>query len=244
ENYRGRQQATALGVLGSARAGAGVAAFLIGGILGTYIGWRPAFGLLVLASVLAFMLSFRLKADRGRPDVRIDGVGVLLAAAGILLISFGFNNLNAWGLGLARANAPFNVVGLSPAPIMIVVGLFLGQGFLAWTRRRTAAGHTPLLPLQILESPQERAAVYPMFAVVALEAALNFSVPLYIQIIQGRTPLATAVAMLPFNLTVFFAAVLVVKCYDRFTPRQIGRFGFALCTAALLWLAFVVRNDW
>ncbi|MGE4335031.1 MAG: MFS transporter [Pigmentiphaga sp.] len=244
ENYRGRQQATALGVLGSARAGAGVAAFLIGGILGTYIGWRPAFGLLVLASVLAFMLSFRLKADRGRPDVRIDGVGVLLAAAGILLISFGFNNLNAWGLGLARANAPFNVVGLSPAPIMIVVGLFLGQGFLAWTRRRTAAGHTPLLPLQILESPQERAAVYAMFAVVALEAALNFSVPLYIQIIQGRTPLATAVAMLPFNLTVFFAAVLVVKCYDRFTPRQIGRFGFALCTAALLWLAFVVRNDW
>jgi MFS family permease len=35
DNYRGRQQATALGALGSARAGAGVAAFLIGGILGT-----------------------------------------------------------------------------------------------------------------------------------------------------------------------------------------------------------------
>ena len=32
ENYRGKQQATALGALGSARAGAGVAAFLIGGI--------------------------------------------------------------------------------------------------------------------------------------------------------------------------------------------------------------------
>src|SRR5690606_27487893 len=37
ENYRGRQQATALGTLGSARAGAGVLAFLIGGVLGTYI---------------------------------------------------------------------------------------------------------------------------------------------------------------------------------------------------------------
>ena len=35
ENYRGRQQATAIGALGSARAGAGVLAFVVGGILGT-----------------------------------------------------------------------------------------------------------------------------------------------------------------------------------------------------------------
>ena len=36
ENYKGTQQATAVGALGSARAGAGVAAFTIGGILGTF----------------------------------------------------------------------------------------------------------------------------------------------------------------------------------------------------------------
>ncbi|MGX0982361.1 MFS family permease [Bradyrhizobium japonicum] len=86
--------------------------------------------------------------------------------------------------------------------------------------------------------------MYAMFAVVALEAMLNFSVPLYIQIVQGRTPLATTIAMMPFNLTVFFAAMLIVRFYGRFTPRQIGRYGFILCTVALLWLAFVVRNDW
>jgi MFS family permease len=50
--------------------------------------------------------------------------------------------------------------------------------------------------------------------------------------------------MMPFNLTVFFAAMLVVRLYRRFTPRVIGMAGFALCTIALLWLAFVVRNDW
>lgn len=244
ENYRGTQQASALGALGSARAGAGVAAFLIGGILGTSIGWRPAFGLLMAVSALVFMLSFRLRSDRGRPDVRIDGIGVLLAASAIVLISFGFNNLNAWGIGLARAGAPFSLFGVSPAPAMIVVGVALGQAFLSWTRRRERLDRTPLLPLEVLDSPHERAAVYAMFTVVALEAALNFSVPLYIQIVQGRSPLATAVAMLPFNLTVFFAAMLIVRFYARFTPRQIGRGGFVLCAAALLWLAFVVRNDW
>jgi MFS family permease len=244
ENYRGTQQATALGALGSARAGAGVTAFLVGGVLGTYIGWRPVFGILIVLSVIILLLSFRLKADRGRPEVSIDIVGVVLAAAAILLITFGFNNLNRWGLGPVRSGAPFDLFGLSPAPVMIVLGIVVGQAFVVWTRRRTQAGRTPLLALEVITSSSERAAVISMFAVVALEAMLNFTVPLYIQIVQGRTPLSTAIAMLPFNLSVFFSAMLIVRFYKIWTPRQIGRYGFVVCTVALLWLAFVVRNNW
>jgi predicted MFS family arabinose efflux permease len=244
ENYRGLQQATALGALGSARAGAGVAAFVIGGVLGTFVGWRPAFGILIVLSAVVFFLSFRLKPDHGRPDVAIDIAGVVLAAAAIILISFGFNNLNRWGLGLARTGAPFDIFGLSPAPIFIVVGIALGQAFLVWTRRRQAAGKTPLLALEVIESREERAAVYAMFTVVALEGGLNFMVPLYIQIVQGRSPLDTAIAMMPFNLTVFFTAMLIVRFYDWLTPRQIARFAFILMTVALIWLAFVAKNNW
>ncbi|WP_249144694.1 MFS transporter [Bradyrhizobium lablabi] len=244
ENYAGRQQATAVGALGSARAAAGVLAFIIGGVLGTNIGWRPAFAILIAASAIVFLLSFRLKPDHGRADVQIDLVGVALAASAIILISFGFNNLNRWGLAVATPNAPFDLLGLSPAPVMIVLGIVLGQAFLMWTHRQQAAGKTPLLALEVIDSPEERCAVFALFAVVALEAALNFTVPLYIQIVQGRTPIATAIAMMPFNLTVFFAAMLIVNVYSRLTPRQIGRLGFTLCTIALVWLAFVVRNDW
>jgi predicted MFS family arabinose efflux permease len=243
-NYRGKQQATALGALGSARAAAGVLAFLIGGVLGTFIGWRPAFGILIVMSGVVMALSFRMKPDEGRPDVQIDIIGVVLAALAIIMISFGFNNLNRWGLGIATPGAPFNLFGLSPAPVMIVIGVVLLQSFLIWTRRRQEAGKTPLLDLRVIDSPGERAAVYAMFAVVALEAALNFSVPLYIQIVQGRSPLATAIAMMPFNLSVFFSAMLIVRLYDKLSPRMIGRVGFGLCTIALVWLAWVVRNDW
>jgi len=244
ENYKGTQQATAVGALGSARAGAGVAAFLIGGILGTFVGWRPAFAILIVLAAIVFILSFRLKPDKGRPEVQIDIVGVVLAATAIILISFGFNNLNRWGLVLARPGVPFDLLGASPAPVMILVGIVLGQGFVMWTRRRQESGKTPLLALEVISSSRERAAVYAMFSVVALEAMLNFSVPLYIQIVQGRSPLETAIAMMPFNLTVFFTAMLIVKLYGRLTPQQIGRAGFTICAAALLWLAFVVHNDW
>ncbi|AGT09372.1 MFS transporter [Paracoccus aminophilus] len=244
ENYHGKQQATAIGALGSARAAAGVLAFVIGGVLGTYIGWRPAFGILVVASAAVYFLSFKLKSVPGRAEVKIDIPSVILAAGSIILLSFGFNNLNAWGLILATSNAPFSLLGMSPALVMLIFGAGLGKAFFTWTARITRNGGTPLLPLEIIASPQERAAVYCMFVVVALEAALNFSVPLYIQIVQGNTPLATAIAMMPFNLTVFFAAMLIIRFYDRFTPRQIGQGSFVLCAVALMWLSWVVRNDW
>jgi len=244
DKYRGEQQAAALGVLGAAGAGAAVAAFMIGGILGTYIGWRPAFGILMVLAFVVFILSLRFAADRGHPEVQIDIVGVILAAASIILISLGFNNLTSWGAGFAGPAAPFDLLGVSPAPIMILIGIVLGQAFISWTRRRQANEKTPLLAMDVMNSPQQRAAVYAVFSVGALEAMLNFSMPLYIQIVQGRSPLETAIAMMPFNLSIFIAALLVVKLYDKLTPQQIGRYGFIICAIALLWLAFVVRNDW
>jgi hypothetical protein len=97
-------------------------------VLGTFIGWRPVFGILIVVmAAIVFFLSFRLKEDKGRPEVQIDYIGVVLAAAAIILISFGFNNLNRWGLGFASPGAPFDLAGLSPAPVMIVVGIILLQ---------------------------------------------------------------------------------------------------------------------
>ncbi|HWL02454.1 MAG TPA: MFS transporter [Microbacteriaceae bacterium] len=244
ENYRGRQQAVAIGSLGSARALAGVTAFLLGGTLATFVGWRPVFVVVLVLAVVVFLLSFRLRSDPGNSAIKIDVVAAILIGAGIVALTLGVNNLNNWGLLLAERGAPFDILGLSPAPVLILIGLVLVQAFFLWTRRRTKAGRVPLVSLSVFGSSRERAAVYAMFVVVALEAALNFTVPLYIQIVQGRTPFDTSLAMLPFNLTVFVTAMLVVRVYRRFSPRTIGMFSFGLTTIALVWLAIVVTNNW
>ncbi|MFB4353009.1 MFS transporter [Microbacterium sp. LS_15] len=244
ENYRGGQQATAIGAIGSARAISGVTAFLIGGTLGTLVGWRPLFVIVLAIAVIVFALSFTLRGDRGDASIRIDLVASLLIGAAIVLLTLGFNNLNGWGALAATEAAPFSILGLSPAPVFIVVGIVLGQCFFVWTRRRIARGGVPLIDLRVLESSRERAAVYAMFIVVALEACVNFTIPLYIQIVQGRTPFDTSLAMMPFNLTVFITATLVVRFYRRYPPRVIGMFGFVLTTFALVWLSFVVDNNW
>lgn len=244
ENYRGAQQATAIGAIGSARAISGVTAFLIGGTLGTLVGWRPMFIIVFGIAVIVFAFSFTLRGDRGDASIRIDLVASLLIGAAIVLLTLGFNNLNGWGAIAATDAAPFSVLGLSPAPVFIVVGVVLGQFFFVWTRRRMAEGKVPLIDLSVLDSSKERAAVYAMFIVVALEACVNFTIPLYIQIVQGRTPFDTSLAMMPFNLTVFITATLVVRFYKTYPPRVIGVFGFILTTAALVWLSFVVNNNW
>ena len=244
ENYRGAQQATAVGSLGSARAFSGISAFLIGGTLGTLVGWRPIFLITLGLAVVVFLLSFRLRSDRGNPGIRIDLVASLLIGCAIVLLTLGFNNLNAWGFILAEPGAPFTVLGLSPAPLFVIVGVVLGQAFFLWTRRRMRRGLVPLVDLSVLGRPSERAAVYAMFIIVSMEAAVNFTVPTYIQVVQGRTPFDTSLAMMPFNLTVFLTATLIVRFYRRYSPRAIALFSFALTTAALVWLAFVVTNNW
>ena len=242
-HYRGRQQAKAVGWLGSARAIAGVLAFVIVGFVAA-INWRLAFGLLIVHAAAILLLSFKLKPSVGNPDVKIDVFGVILSAVAIILITFGFNNLRNWGVLLAGPMAPFNVLGVSPAPVMIVIGITFFTAFLYWTHVTARRGGTPLLSLEVVDAPMEWAAVAALFVIVGMEGAINFSVPLYIQIVQGSSAAQTSIAMMPFMLTVFFTAILIVRFYDRFTPRQIAMGAFTLVAAGTAWLAFVVRNDW
>lgn len=242
-HYRGKQQAEAVGWLGSARAIAGVLAFVIVGFV-AMINWRLAFALLIVHSVAILVLSRKLKASEPNPNVKIDVVGVILAAVAIIFITFGFNNVRNWGLLLASPSAPTDLLGVSPAPILIILGVVIGAAFFVWTHRRVARGQTPLLALQVVDSPREWATVIALFAIVATEAAINFSVPLYIQIVQGRSSMATSIAMMPFMLTVFFTAILIVRLYSRFSPRTIARIAFMLVIVGTIWLAFVARNDW
>jgi len=243
-NYQGREQAFALGAIAGAAPIAGALAFFIAGFLGATLGWRYSFGILCFLAAAVVIVSFRLKPVPRQPGVRIDVVGAVLAAVAIALISFGFNNLNVWGLVLAKPAAPFSLVGLSPAPFMVVLGIVLAQAFFVWSRRRAAQGRTPLLSLEVLDSAYERAALVSLLIIGALGPAINFLIPLYIQVVQGRSTLFTAVAVVPYTLAIAGSAIFVVRTYDHLTPRQIAVASFVLFAGALVLLAFTIRNEW
>lgn len=243
-HYKGTQQAQALGMLGASQAAASVVAFLIIGVLGSLVSWRFGFGFIVIIAICCLVLSFSLKPIKRDPNVKVDWVGAALAALAIILISIGVNNLNTWGMLLATPQAPFTVLGVSPSLIMIVTGVILIQGFFAWTRKREAEHKTTLLPLELLDSPQERAATYCLFIIAALGPAVLFLVPLYIQIVQGYSTLETAAAVIPFSMAILVSTILVVRLFNRWSPRQIGRIGFIMVAVGLIMLAFSIWNQW
>src|SRR5262249_6855233 len=130
--------------------------------------------------------------------------------------------------------APFSLLGLSPAPLLIVLGIVLGQAFFAWSNRRVAAGKQPLLAMEVLDSREERSAVIAFLVAGSLGLAVGFLIPLYVQIIQGRTPLFTAVAILPYAVAIAVSGVLSVRLYDRLAPRILGVASFVLIAIGLV----------
>src|SRR5690606_13577567 len=206
--------------------------------------WRITFGMLVLLAAGVLLLSGKLESLPRQSGVGIDVVGILLAASAILLISVGANNLTDWGGLLAGAAAPFSLLDMSPAPIMILVGVFLVQAFVSWSARYAARGGSPLVAMAVFDTPAERAAIYSMFTIGAIGSALTFLIPLYIQVVQGGTGLDTAAAVIPFSLASFVAAVLVIRLYGKVAPRTIARTAFLVTAIALALLGATIRGDW
>ena len=221
-NYHGRQQETALGVLAGIPAVASAFTFVIAGFLATALSWRYSYGLMVLLAVVVLILSYRLTPIPRQPGITIDLVGVALSAAAIALILFGFNNLQTWGPLASEEAAPFSVLRVSPAPIFILLGIVLGQAFFAWSNKRVAADKQPLLAMEVLDSNEERNAVIAFLVAGSLGLAVGFLIPLYVQIVQDRTPIFSAVAILPYAGAVALAGVTSVRLYGASRFADLG----------------------
>lgn len=243
-NYKGRQQAQAIGFLASAIPLAQVVSLLTAGWLATNAGWRWSFALLAVIGAVNFLLSWRLKPVEPQRDLVIDGRGAVLSSIAVLLISFGFSGLNSWGVFWATPSAPFSILGLSPVPLLLFLAVVFVQAFFAWTRKRMAEDKPVLFSLKVLDTPEERATVWCMATMLFVGTATSFLLPLYMQVVQGLTGMQTSLAIIPYTLSIFIANTLVVRLYDRFSPGQIARGGFVVVAAALTLLAFAIRNDW
>jgi MFS family permease len=243
-NYTGDRQARALGWLGAAQAMGIVPALLLAGMLSTWVGWRYTFGLLVVLALATYKLSAGLRPDVSRTPVSIDTVGLALAAGAILLIGGGVGYLTDWSALLAGRTSPLKVRDLSLAPAALVSGALLLKAFLIWSRRYEALGGKPLIAVDVFSSSQERSALFAIFLVGVIGSAITFVIPLYIEVVQGRNSLYTAVAVAPFAVSGFVAALLVMKLRHRVHPRNVARYAFASVALGSALLGATIHNDW
>jgi MFS family permease len=243
-NYSGKQQASAIGFLAAAIPGAGILALLIAGNFANTIGWRWSFILVVVLGFINLLLSTRLKKIEPQSALQIDWKGAVLSSSAIILLSFGFSFLSSWGAFRARSGAPFDILGISPAIILLVISGVLIEAFFSHLKNQKEKGKTQLFDLRVLATSEEKATTVAMATMLFIGTAANFLIPLYMQVVQGLNGIQTSFSIIPYTISIFVANTLVVRLYDRFSASQIARTGFVGVAAALSLIAFTIRNSW
>ena len=200
------ERAKAMGVFGFVASGGGSIGVLLGGVLTNYLDWHWIFLVNIPIGVIVCLLSLRLLPAAHTPmRARLDVAGAVTITSALMVAVYAIVNGNQAGwtstqtlglLGIAAALlAAFVVIELRVAAPLVPLGLL--------RRRNLAVSNT----VGILWAGA-------MFAWFFLSA-------LYLQLVQGYTPLQVGLAFLPGNVVMGILSIGVsAKLVMRFGIRK------------------------
>ena len=241
-NFQGQQRAVAYGVLGGV-AGAGIAVGpILGGWATTDLSWRVVFAGEVLVAI-GILIGIRLIQEPPKAErLALDWVGGVLSALGLGVLVFGVLQASNWGW-LQPRSSPVEPFGFSLTPFVIAAGGLLLAAFSAWERRREERGEPPLVHLRLLALPRLRGGAAMLLAQNLILMGIFFTVPLYLQIVQGLDALETGVRMLPASAGLFVSALAGSALAKRFPARTLVRAGLAVVLLAALLLLDTIEPE-
>jgi EmrB/QacA subfamily drug resistance transporter len=194
---------------------------LIGGSLIQAASWRWIFFVNLPVGLVAMVLAARLlPASRPRPGQRLDLPGVVLLSAGLALFLYGLAEVT----GHAQPTAP---EALGPmAGGLALVALFA---------RHALRVPEPLLDLRLL---RQRGFATGAAANLAIGTALfgaALLLPLYFEIVRGKSPFATGLLLAPQGLGAALSIGLAGYLTDKIGARRVVTAGVALALTGTAW---------
>lgn len=214
----------AMAVNASILASAQVTGLVLGGLLIDRFGWRSVFALILAVCAVGLVLCVRVLRTGPRPQAResFDWPGAVLAVAAV--------------------GVPFLLVELHPGGLLAPAGLALLAGGAAvvalfvWAERRAAR---PLVDLGLFRSRGFAcgAAAGALYFVGA--TSCYFLLPLYGQVVLGRTPPDAGALMVPLSLALTASSLAVGRLAGRLDVRVIGPAGLVCVSAGLFGLSLL-----
>ncbi len=196
----------------------------LGGLLIPVSGWPTIFLVNVPVGLVGFLGMLRVPpqaTDRGDPSVRFDPLGLVLLAGGLTLALYGAAEgpLRGW-------TAPeFWPCWASGAALLALS--------VPWSLRRPH----PAVDLRLLRQPEITVAIGLSSLASVVMFVMLFLIPVFLQTVQGLSPLQTGLVLLPQGLVTGLGTVVGDKLPARYGVRRSVMLGMgilALCTAALL----------
>src|SRR3989440_4224116 len=185
---------------------------LVGGAVVSGISWHWIFWLNVPFGLLLIPLALMRLDESHGPTQRLDLRGLVLASSGLFGIVWGLVRGNAVGWGSAQ------IVG------SLVAGVAMLAAFVAWEVRAPE----PMLPMRFFRNRTfSLANLASLFMSFGMFGAI-FLLAQFFQTVQGYSPLASGVRILPWTVMPMFVAPIAGALSDRIGGRKIIAVGPAL----------------
>jgi EmrB/QacA subfamily drug resistance transporter len=221
------KRGAAIGLWGGIAGLAVAAGPVVGGAVVDGLDWHWIFWLNVPLGLTLVPLSLARLSESFGPRPQLDLVGLPLAAAGMLALTWGLVRSNSVGWGSAEVVAA------------LIVGVVLVGVFLAWERRAPS----PMLPLGLFRSRGFSAPNAVSFFMYAGLFGTLFLMAQFFQTALGYSPLQAGLRLLPWTATPMVVAPLAGGLADRFGNRPFMTLGMIMQAVGLGWVAFIASPD-
>jgi EmrB/QacA subfamily drug resistance transporter len=229
----------AVGIWGAASGVSIAAGPIVGGLLVEHVSWESVFYINAPIAVAALLIGgLAIVESRSENDAGLDVAGIVTLSGGLFLVVYGLIKAPHWGWLDGRTLA-FLVGGALVTALFVVIEL------------RTSEA---LLPMRLFAN--RSLSIGTVVVVVNFFALFGatFFMSLYLQNVQGLSPVAAGVRTLPLSLALMVSAPLSGVLTERFGPRPAMVTGLAAVAVALfsltslqtdsgysaLWPAFVL----
>jgi EmrB/QacA subfamily drug resistance transporter len=220
----------ALGAWGATAASGAAAGVLVGGILTSLLDWRwvlfvnVPIGIVLLAGA---WVALPRHEERG-PRKTLDLTGAVTVTAGLAVLVYGIVSTDVHPWGSVRTM------------VTLAVGLVLLAVFFV-TETRFATD--PLIPLSIFRRRSLSVANAIAVTVGAGIFGTYFFLSLFLQNVDGYSPLRAGLAFLPVGLCTLVGALIASRIVHLFGARNQLMLGLGVAAAGLLWLSRVQAGD-
>jgi EmrB/QacA subfamily drug resistance transporter len=198
---------------------------VLGGFLVEHVSWQSVFFLNIpVAVACVFVTLFATHESRDETVERsVDVKGIVTITVGLGSLVLALVEANQWGWGSAQ------IVGLL---FLAVTGL---TAF--WLVERH--GRAPMVDFSFFRSRSFLGANTVAFIVSFSMLAMFFFIALYMQNIQGYSPLEAGVRFLPSTLVLIVMGPVAGRLADRVGPKVLMTVGLLCTSGSLLWQSFI-----